>query len=152
MQKEIRNMPLKVLTNRALKMGQRGMTLLEIMIVLVILGGIATILVTSVMGRLGSAKVKQARIQIGEYTKALDMYYTDCQNYPTTEEGLQALVKAPSSCSNWINPYVKKVNKDPWGNDLIYESSGGDYELKSLGKDRREGGDGENADISSKDI
>ncbi len=132
---------------------QRGMTLLEIMVVLVILGGLATVLIGQVMGRLGSANIRQAKIQIGEYVKNLDMYYTDCGSYPTTEEGLKALVEAPASCSNWgPEPYVKRINPDPWRNELVYESSGGEFVLKSLGKDRREGGSGEAKDISSEDL
>lgn len=132
---------------------QKGMTLLEIMVVLVILGGLATVLVGTVMNRLGSANIRQAKIQIGEYVKNLDMYYTDCGQYPTTEEGLNALVQAPSSCSNWgPEPYVKRINKDPWKNDLVYESDGGTFTLKSLGKDRREGGSGEGKDISSEEL
>lgn len=129
------------------------MTLLEIMVVLVILGGLATVLIGQVMGRLGAANIRQAKIQIGEYAKNLDMYYTDCGSYPTTEEGLKALVEAPSSCPNWgPEPYVKKINPDPWRNELVYESNGADYVLRSLGKDRREGGSGEAKDISSQDL
>lgn len=132
---------------------ERGMTLLEIMVVLVILGGLATVLIGQVMGRLSSAKIRQAKIQIGEYAKNLDMYYTDCGSYPSSDEGLKALVEAPPSCPNWgPEPYVKRVNPDPWGNQFVYESSGGQFTLKSLGKDRRDGGSGEDADISSENI
>ena len=128
----------------------KGMTLLEIMIVLVILGGLIAILATQVQGRLKKAKVNQAKIQIAEYGKALDMYYTDCNHYPSTEEGLNALVQAPQSCSNWgPDPYLKKVNKDPWGYDFQYESQGNTYILKSFGSDGREGGSGDATDISS---
>ncbi len=128
----------------------KGMTLLEIMIVLVILGGLIAILATQVTGRMKKAKINQAKIQIAEYGKALDMYFTDCNGYPTNEEGLQALVQAPPSCSNWgPEPYLKKVNKDPWNNEFIYESSGNNYVLRSLGSDRREGGTGDATDISS---
>lgn len=132
---------------------EKGMTLLEIMVVLVILGGLATVLIGQVMNRLGSANIRQAKIQIGEYVKNLDMYYTDCGVYPTTEEGLQALVEKPASCPNWgPEPYIKRVNPDPWRNDFVYESNGSEFVLKSLGKDRREGGTGENADISSEEL
>ncbi len=128
----------------------KGMTLLEIMIVLVILGGLIAILATQVQGRLKKAKVRQAQIQIAEYGKALDMYYTDCNSYPTNEEGLTALVTAPSTCSNWgPDPYLKKVNKDPWGGDFSYESTGNTYELKSFGSDKAPEGTGDAADISS---
>src|SRR4051812_38426368 len=100
---------------------EKGMTLLEIMIVLVILGGLIAILATQVQGRLKTAKIRQAKIQISEIGKALDMYFTDCNQYPSTEEGLQALVQAPSTCSNWgPDPYLKKVQKDPWNGDFIY--------------------------------
>lgn len=134
----------------AILRNKKGMTLLEIMIVLVILGGLIAILATQVTSRLKKAKIRQAQIQISEYGKALDMYFTDCNSYPTTEEGLGALVTAPGSCSNWgPDPYLKKVNKDPWGGEFVYETAGNNYILKSLGADRREGGTGENADVSS---
>ena len=129
---------------------QKGMTLLEIMIVMVILGGLIAVLAGQVQGRLKQAKVRQAKIQISEYGKALDMYFTDCNGYPSSEEGLNALMQAPSSCQNWgPDPYLKKLNKDPWNGDFIYESSGNNYVLRSLGSDKREGGTGDAADISS---
>jgi general secretion pathway protein G len=128
----------------------KGMTLLEIMIVLMILGSLAVILVNQVMGRLKTAKIRQAKIQISEYGKALDMYYTDCNSYPSNEEGLNALMQAPASCTSWgPDPYLKKLNNDPWNHPFIYENTGNGYLLKSLGADGREGGTGENADISS---
>lgn len=130
----------------------KGMTLLEIMIVLVILGGLIAILAGQVNGRLKKAKISQAKIQIAEYGKSLDQYFTDCNNYPSNEEGLGALVTQPSTCSNWgPDPYLKKINKDPWGGDFIYESTGNNYELRSLGSDRREGGTGDAKDLSSND-
>jgi len=128
----------------------KGMTLLEIMIVLVILGGLVSILATQVNSRLKTANVNSARIQIAEYGKNLDMFYADCGSYPTTEEGLDALVNQPSSCPNWgPEPYLKKINKDPWKADFIYESTGNAYVIRSLGADKREGGTKDAADISS---
>lgn len=128
----------------------KGMTLLEIMIVLVILGGLIAILATQVQGRLKKAKMNQAKIQIAEYSKAFDLYYTDCNRFPSTDEGLNALLQAPSSCSNWgPDPYLKKLAKDPWGNDFQYESQGNSFVLRSLGSDGREGGTGDAVDISS---
>ncbi len=128
----------------------KGMTLIEIMIVLAILGGLIVILATQVTGKLKKAKIQQTKIQIAEYGKALDMYYTDCNHYPSTEEGLNALVQAPSTCSNWgPDPYIKKVNKDQWGNEFQYESQGNNYILRSFGSDGREGGSGDAADLSS---
>lgn len=131
---------------------EKGMTLLEIMIVLVILGGLIAILSTKVSGNLKKAKVKQARIQISEIGKALDMYFTDCNQYPSTEEGLTALTAAPPSCTNWgPDAYLKRVAKDPWGSDFVYESTGSNYVLKSYGSDHVEGGTGDAADLSSAD-
>lgn len=131
----------------------KGMTLLEIMIVLVILGGLIGILATKVTGRLKAARVNQAKIQIGEYGKYLDMFYTDCGYYPPADLGLRALVEPQSNCSNWgPDPYIKRVSKDPWNNDYIYEVQGGTYVLRSLGADKVEGGSGDGADISSENL
>jgi len=129
---------------------QRGMTLIEIMIVLVIIGGIASILATQIIGKLGSAQLKEAKIQIKEIGKELDMFYTDCGFYPTSLDGL---ITADTNCKNWgPEPYMKKKPVDPWNNEFVYESQGTTYELKSLGKDRKEGGSGADADISSNDL
>ena len=135
---------------------QRGMTLLEIMIVLVILGSMAAILVTKVSGALAKSRVQQAKILISEVGKALDQFNTDCGFYPTTDQGLQSLVQAPGggrTCTNWgPESYIKRVPKDPWRNDLVYSCTDGQhYVLKSMGADGKEGGDGFNADISSED-
>ena len=92
---------------------EKGMTLLEIMIVLVILAGLTGVLVTVVQGRLKKANIRQTKIAISELGKSLDLYYTDCHNYPTSEQGLKALLEAPESCPDWgPDPYVKKVPKD----------------------------------------
>ncbi|MGE0762068.1 MAG: type II secretion system major pseudopilin GspG [Bdellovibrionales bacterium] len=132
---------------------RRGMTLLEIMIVLAILASLIGVLASQINSRMKKAKINQAKIQIGELGKALDMYYTDCNAYPTGADGLQALVTQPSSCPQWgPDSYVKKMPKDPWGSDFIYESQGNTYTLISLGADKKEGGSGENADISSQDL
>ena len=130
---------------------QKGMTLLEIMIVLAILGGLITILANQITQRLASARVKEAKIQMAEIGKSLDMFYTDCGFYP--EGGLEDLVTQPSSCSNWgPDPYLKRIPKDPWNSDFIYEYENGSYVLISLGEDRKEGGEGTAADISSEDL
>ena len=131
----------------------RGMTLVEIMIVIAIIGSLMAILGNQVMGRLRSAKISQAKIQMGEMGKALDMYYTACNAYPTTEEGLQALVTKPASCSSWgPDPYLKKLSKDPWNGDYIYELSGSTPVIRTLGSDKREGGSGDAADLSSETL
>ena len=132
---------------------RRGMTLLEIMIVLAILASLIGVLASQINLRLKKAKINQAKIQIGELGKALDMYYTDCNAYPSASEGLQALVTQPSNCSQWgPDSYIKKMPKDPWGTDFVYESQGNTYTLISMGADKKEGGSGENADISSQDL
>ncbi|MCC7405609.1 MAG: type II secretion system major pseudopilin GspG [Bdellovibrionales bacterium] len=143
-----------ILKSRVITNNQKGMTLLEIMIVLVILGGLVASLVTVVMGRLKSARIKQAKITMAEVGKALDMYYTDCGAYPSSEQGLGALVQAPGDgCSSWgPDPYIKKVPRDPWNHEYIYESQGGTYVLQSLGRDNREGGTGEDEDLSSENL
>lgn len=131
---------------------QSGMTLLEIMIVLAILAGLIAVLAQQLNGRLKAARIKEARIQIGEFGKSLDMFYTDCGFYPSSDQGLGALLQAPSNCTNWgPDPYVKKISKDPWGHEYIYESSGSTYKIRSLGSDGKEGGSGDAADISSDD-
>lgn len=134
----------------------RGMTLIEIMIVLVILGTMASFLVTKVVQQLAKARVNQAKILISEVGKALDQFNTDCGFYPTTDQGLQSLITTPGggrTCSNWgPEPYLKKIPKDPWGTELVYVSAdGARYVLKSFGRDKKEGGEGLDADISSED-
>ncbi len=135
---------------------QKGMTLIEIMIVLVILGTIGTVLVTKVIGNLKKARFNEAKILISETGKALDQFYTDCGFYPTSEQGLNALVQNPTgrACPNWgPESYLKRVPKDPWNNPLAYTCSDGlHYVIKSFGADRQEGGEGFNADISSEDL
>lgn len=131
----------------------KGMTLLEIMIVLVILSGLIGVLATQVTKRLGKARVQEAKIQMSEIQKALDMFYTDCGFYPSTEQGLNALVQAPDGCSNWgPDSYLKNIPKDPWGSDFIYENQNGSPFLMSYGEDKREGGTALNADITSDDL
>jgi general secretion pathway protein G len=136
--------------------GQRGMTLVEIMIVTVILAAMATVLVTQVGKQLEKARRNQAKILVSEVGKALENYNTDCGSFPTTDQGLNALLAPPAggrSCGQWgPDPYLKKMPKDPWGTELVYTSDGNKYTLKSLGKDKSEGGEGPGADISSDDL
>ncbi|MGZ3771424.1 MAG: type II secretion system major pseudopilin GspG [Bdellovibrio sp.] len=129
---------------------RKGMTLIEIMIVLAIIGSIAALLLPSVTSQLDKSKVKEARIQLTQVVNALSMYYTDCGKYPQSLEGL---TKADADCSNWgPEPYYKKSLKDPFNHDLVYEISGSEYSLKSLGKDGKEGGSGNDKDITLEDI
>lgn len=125
----------------------RGMTLIEIMIVIGIIAGISTALITNVMGSRAKAQMSQAKIKMSAIASALDLYNVDCGEYP---EDLNDLMEAPSSCNSWgPEAYLKGKNvfKDPWNNDYIYERDGGDFELLSLGNDKREGGEGSDADI-----
>jgi general secretion pathway protein G len=120
----------------------RGMTLIEIMVVITILGLIAAAVAVNVVGQLGEAKVKQARTDLHTLGNCLDLYKIDKSRYPTTEEGLQAVVAA-GKC--------KPQLKDPWGRDYVYLYPGqvhtDSYDLKSYGADGAAGGDAENADI-----
>jgi general secretion pathway protein G len=134
---------------------QAGMTLIEIMIVLAIVGGLMAVLGSRFIGQLEKSRVSNVKIQIKEISKQLDMYNTECSNYPTTEQGLQALIQSPGedACPNWgPEPYLKKEPKDPWNRTFIYESDGTSFTLKSLGKDKKEGGEGYDKDISSEEI
>ncbi|MGD9212892.1 MAG: type II secretion system major pseudopilin GspG [Desulfobacteraceae bacterium] len=139
------------------KANNRGFTLIELMVVIVILGVLAGMIVPKIMDRPEQAKVTKAKMLMESIGTALDLYKLDVGTYPTTEQGLQALVEAPETdqeTSNWRKGgYLDKgrVPKDPWNNDFVYLSPGanGDYDLTCLGGDRAPGGDGTNADINS---
>jgi len=130
-----------------------GFTLIELLVVLVILGLLAGLVGPQVLRYLGSAKSDTARLQIEELGAGLDLFHLEVGRYPTSEEGLGALVEQPPGLSTWNGPYLKKkqVPKDPWGNPYHYRSPGenGMYDLYSLGPDNMEGGEGENQDIVS---
>lgn len=130
----------------------RGFTLIELLVVLVILGLLAGVVGPQVMKYLGSSKSKTARLQIEELGAALDLYRLELGRYPSSEEGLAALVQAPAAVdARWQGPYLKKktVPKDPWGYDYHYQFPGQQdiYDLFSLGADNAHGGDGENSDV-----
>lgn len=135
---------------------QSGFTLIEIMVVLAILGFLVAMVAPNILGRTGEAQVKIAKAQIKEISNALDLYKLDNYFYPSTSQGLNALVEKPSGSpepKNWkAGGYMKKLPQDPWGNDYIYITEGGSFEIISLGADGAEGGEDEAADISSKDI
>ena len=134
----------------------RGFSLVEIMIVLVIIGIIAAFMGNRLFGGLDKAKVKNAKIMTQRLADALEMYSTDCNTYPTSEQGLKALISEPEGeppCESWGPvPYLKKVSKDPWGRDYIYESDGIEFNITSFGKDKRQGGSKFGEDISYKDL
>jgi general secretion pathway protein G len=132
-----------------------GFTLIEVMVVVVILGILAAIVVPKVMDRPDAARVTKARQDIRALESALKMYKLDNYNYPSTDQGLEALVQKPAGspeAKNWKSGgYMDRVPKDPWGNTYQYLSPGtrGDVDLFSLGADGRPGGDGVNADIGN---
>jgi len=132
-----------------------GFTLVELLVVLLILGLIAGLAGPQVMNYLGDSKTKAAKLQIEELSNSLDLFKLDAGRYPDTQEGLQALVQAPSglSADRWRGPYLKKkaVPKDPWGNDYQYNFPGkhGAFDIVSLGSDGRQGGEGEARDVAS---
>ena len=136
----------------------RGMTLIEIMVVIAIIGLIASIVTVSVINSLDEAKVDTARTQIKALEGALDQFRRDAGFYPATEQGLNALVSKPAGgrTPNRYPPkgYMKNVPKDPWGCDYTYYSpgiQGHDVEIYSLGADCQEGGSDYDADISNFD-
>jgi general secretion pathway protein G len=132
---------------------ERGMTLIEILVVLVLIGIVMGIVGGNFLSRGEEAKAKAAKIEIGQIAQTLDLYKLEVGRYPTTSEGLQALVQAPSGVANWNGPYWKKstLPKDPWGNDYKYVSpgQGGPYDIVSYGADGKEGGEGVNRDVTS---
>ena len=132
---------------------ERGMTLIEILVVLVLIGVVLGIVGGNFIGKGEKAKADAAKIEIGQISQTLDLYKLEIGRYPTTQEGLQALISAPAGVTNWNGPYWKKstVPKDPWGNEYKYASpaQNAPYEISSLGADGKEGGDGPNKDLSS---
>ena len=132
---------------------QRGFTLIEIMVVVAIIAILGATVVPLIMDRPDQARQVRAKNDIGTYEGALELYKLDNFTYPTTDQGLEALVEKPSGDPepmNWKSGgYVKKLTKDPWGRPYVYVSEGSDFEILSLGKDGAEGGDEFDADISN---
>lgn len=129
-----------------------GFTLLELLVVIVILGLLAGYVGPRYFSQVGKSEVQVAKAQIDALEKALDQYRLDNRKYPTTEQGLNALMVKPANETGWSGPYLKKaVPNDPWGNPYVYRSPGqkGDFDLVSYGKDGQPGGAGENADLGN---
>ncbi len=135
-----------------------GFTLIEVMVVIVIIAVLAALIVPKVMSRPDEARVTAARQDIGAISQALKLYKLDNMRYPTTEQGLQALVKKPATQpvpENWKgNGYLEKLPKDPWGSPYKYLQPGlhGDVDVMSFGANREVGGEGTDADIGSWDL
>jgi len=140
----------KRLARRAL---HRGFTLIELMVVLVIIGVLAALIVPNVIERADDARVTAARTDVNNLMQSLKLYRLDNQRYPTSEQGLQALLSRPTSgppAPNW-KPYVEKLPNDPWGHPYQLLSPGlkGEIDVFSFGADGQSGGEGKNADIGS---
>jgi len=131
-----------------------GFTLIEIMVVMVILGLLVAVVAPNILGRGEEARIGVAKTQLRNVSSALDLYKLDNFNYPSTEQGLEALVNEPSgspAAKNWNKDgYLPSVPKDPWDNEFQYVSPGseGPYDLYSFGPDGKEGGSGDGEDIS----
>ncbi len=142
--------------NKKLKQKKKtdhGFTLIEIMVVIIIIGILAAFVGPKMFKNVSTAKLTAASAQIEMLGTALDSFRLDTGRYPTTSEGLEALVTPVAGTEEWNGPYLKKrdIPLDPWKSPYRYESPGnfGDYDLYSYGKDKAEGGEGENRDIAS---
>jgi general secretion pathway protein G len=126
---------------------------MEMLVVLVVIGLIAAVAIPQVMGLLGNAKSKAAKIQLETLSQSLAFYQIDVGEYPNAELGLKALWQAPPQVPAWSGPYVRREQQlvDPWGRPFIYRApgTGGPYDLVTLGADGKPGGSGEDADLSA---
>jgi general secretion pathway protein G len=144
---------MKHLNHYARHARQAGFTLIELMVVMVIIGVLAALIVPNVLERADEAKVTAARTDVNNLMQALKLYKLDNQAYPTTDQGLQALVTKPTTGptpGNW-KPYLDKLPNDPWGRPYQYLNPGvkGEIDVMSFGADGQSGGEGKNADIGS---
>lgn len=136
----------------------RGFTLIEIMVVVVILAILGTLVAPQILSRIDEARATKARNDLRSYESALELYRMDNFKYPTTEQGLEALVKKPSdpNLRNWRpDGYVKQLFQDPWNRDYVYVSpgtGGAPFDLYTLGADGQPGGEGTDADINLRDV
>jgi general secretion pathway protein G len=136
--------------------GQAGFTLVEMLVVIAIIGLIMGLIGPRVLNYLSESKVKAARIQLQSFVTALDLYYLDAGRYPSSAEGLTALVRPTSGVAAWNGPYLRggNVPNDPWSHAYVYRSPGehGPYDIVSYGSDGQEGGSGTAADISLENL
>jgi general secretion pathway protein G len=144
------------MTRPSVRRRQRGFTLIEVMVVIVIIGIMAALVVPNLAGRQDQAQVTAAKSDLRSIGNALELYKLDNFSYPSTEQGLDALVSKPAGFpepKNWApGGYVKKVPTDPWGNPYRYISSGDGFQLYTLGADGQEGGEGYASDIAFEDV
>jgi general secretion pathway protein G len=139
-----------------LRAGEQGFTLVEMLVVITIIGLIMGLIGPRVLNYLSESKVKAARIQLQSFASALDLFYLDAGRYPSTSEGLAALVHQTPGVAAWNGPYLKggSVPSDPWNNAYVYRSPGehGPYDILSYGSDGQEGGSGVAADLSLENL
>src|SRR6202043_1947691 len=135
---------------------EQGFTLVEMLVVITIIGLIMGLIGPRVLNYLSESKVKAAKIQLQSFAGALDLFYLDAGRFPSTAEGLAALVRQTPGVAAWNGPYLKGGNipNDPWNNGYVYRSPGehGPYDIVSYGADRQEGGSGVRADISLENL
>ena len=154
---KLRNMTLKLPTLPSHAQSVRGFTLTEMLVVIALIALVGTFVAGNVISKWESAKVTATKIQINNLKTRLDEFKLACGFYPTTDQGLDSLIKKPSGgrdCKNYDpTGYIQggKLPKDGWDNDFQYFSDGNTFEIKSFGSDLKEGGEGNNADLSSKD-
>ncbi len=147
----------RITIKRDALMRQRGFTLIEIMVVVIIIGLLAAIVAPNVIGRVDDAQITRAKADIGQIESALKFYRLDNFAYPSTEQGLEALVTKPNdpNVKNWkTGGYLDRVPKDPWGNPYLYLNPGNNSEIDiyTLGADGKPGGEEANADIGNWNI
>ena len=137
---------------RPLAASERGFTLLELLVVMMIIGLLAGYVAPRYFSQIGKSEVKATQAQIDAFDKALEAYRLDIGRYPLTEQGLAALMNRPVGLTKWQGPYLKKaLPSDPWGNAYHYKQPGehGDFDIFSYGRDGKPGGQNEDADIGN---
>jgi len=149
----MRNLAKRLSAKRSALQGQRGFTLVELLVVITIIALIMGIVGPRVLNYLTESKAKAAKIQIESFASALDLFFLDTGRYPNGSEGLTALTRRPGNINSWNGPYLKggQVPPDPWGNGYVYRAPGqhGTYDILSYGADGTEGGTGAAQDITS---
>lgn len=139
--------------SRRRRVGERGYSLLELLVVLAILGLIIAIAAPRVIGYFEASKAKTAKIQIANISTALDLYYLASGTYPSEPQGLKALIERPEGVETWDGPYLNRADGiiDPWGRPYLYKQPGahGKFDISSLGADGKDGGDDEDRDLGS---